>query len=160
MISEIPQGYMSKIITAPEYSPPQTPTTTPVGGFPPPVSPPPYVLSENWKAHLSTPICSTPCQRKNPLCRFYENRMGSVRFRGVHLVLIEVAHSLSSPTVPASIQPARSLHCGGALASCLLRRAGLLAPPTAYTPAPWGYHGNKITVNYDKYAVSSPKGLS
>ena len=90
-------------------SPPQSPTTTPVWGFHPPVSPPPYVLSENWKAHLSTPICCTPCKRKNPLCRFYENRMSSVRFRGVHLVLIEVAHSLSSPTVPASIQPTRTL---------------------------------------------------
>ena len=86
--------------------------------------------------------------------------MSSVGFRGVHLVLIEVAQGLSSPTVPASIQSTRTLQSGGALASCLLRRAGLLAPPTAYTPAPWGYHGNKITVNYDKYAVSSPKGLS
>jgi len=47
--------------------PPQTPTTTPVGGFPPPVSPPPYVLSENWKAHLSTPICCTQGQLENPL---------------------------------------------------------------------------------------------
>lgn len=146
MISEISQGSMSKIITAPQDRPPQTPTTTPVGGFPPPVSPPPYVLSENWKAHLSTPICCTPYQRKNPLCRFYENRMGSVRFRGVHLVLIEVAHSLFSPTVPASIQPTRSLQCGGALASCLLRRAGLRAPPTVYTPAPWGFDENKIII--------------
>ena len=39
-----------------QSKPPQTPSTTPVGGFHPPVSPPPYVLSENWKAHLSTPI--------------------------------------------------------------------------------------------------------
>ena len=60
MISVIPQGYMTKIITAPKHKPPQSPTTTPVGGFRPPVSPPPYVLSENWKAHLSTPICCTP----------------------------------------------------------------------------------------------------
>ena len=50
-----------------QSKPPQTPTTTPVGGFLPPVSPPPYVLSENWKAHLSTPICCTPGQWENPL---------------------------------------------------------------------------------------------
>lgn len=47
---------VSMIGRAHRSRPPLTPTTTPVGGFLPPVSPPPYVLSENWKAHLSTPI--------------------------------------------------------------------------------------------------------
>lgn len=56
MTSGISQGSMSKVITAPKYKPPQTPTTTPVGGFRPPVSPPPYVRLEKWKALLSIPI--------------------------------------------------------------------------------------------------------
>lgn len=61
MTSEISQGSMSKVITAPEDRPPQTPSTTPVGGFPPPVSPPPYVLSEKWETHFPIPLCCTPC---------------------------------------------------------------------------------------------------
>ena len=89
-------------------------------------------------------------RHQNPLCRFYENRSCYLRSWGVHLVLIDVAYSLSDAPncargiggLTAPLAPLRYgllMHCGWWFASCLLRRAGLHHHPKSFLPAIYGF---------------------